>query len=628
MHSLRAQIGLSILALLVVLAATMGYTLYALDLRKHDYLILNLTGQLRVTSLTMQEQAGHYLMGAPDDYDKYNRDLVTYWQGLQHQVEGYDRVMTALKERRFDKSLTGNEETIRCTFNGACRSQVSASYAGWVLFKSGLQRALGDNRDEPRLTAGAAYISKHGPALAESSSKLATAFQKMMEEKLDEIRLFLAAAVVAGLVAAAGLLWLMQRKVIRPVEKTLHGFAKVSRGDFSHIVDVEGRNEISRMAQAFNQLTARLQAIFRLTDRINQGNKLDETLKFAHDEFRGFVPLDWVGVLYPAPDGARMALERCYCARPSLLRQGDSFDSASGVLALVKSGSSPHAAILAQTPQHPFESAMAKDGIRAVVCLPMISEAGIPPVLVFGSMQEAYSPEHVEFLGNIGATVARVLERTVVMENLVAAAVQGLAKLAESRDPETGDHLVRMALYSAIVAEQMGQSGRYAGEITPAYVREVFHFAPMHDIGKVGVPDYVLLKPARLDAAERKEMERHPVIGGEVLRRCEAQVQALGRSMFRVGIEIAECHHEKFDGTGYPKGLQGEGIPLSARIVAAADVFDALTSKRPYKEAWPVEKALEAMRSDAGGHFDPDVIIAMENAMPRMMEIYNRHKHV
>jgi HD-GYP domain-containing protein (c-di-GMP phosphodiesterase class II) len=150
----------------------------------------------------------------------------------------------------------------------------------------------------------------------------------------------------------------------------------------------------------------------------------------------------------------------------------------------------------------------------------------------------------------------------------------------------------------------------------------------MHDIGKVGIEDSILLKPGRLDDEERRQMERHPTIGGEVLRRCEMQVNAVGYSVFRTGIEIAECHHEKFDGTGYPGGLQGEAIPLSARIVAAADVFDALTSRRPYKEAWPVEKAIAFFAEQSGHHFDPVVVAAMQRALPRILEVYEQLKHV
>lgn len=628
-QSLRVQIGLAIVTLLLVLVGALGYTLYALELRRHDYLILNLTGQLRVISLTMQEQADHYLMGAPDDYDKYSRDLVTYWQGMQQQVALYDRIMIALESRKFDAGLIGRSETIRCNFNERSRGQIIQSAAAWKSFKAGLEDSVGSNKDEPRLTWAAQYISDHGKVLANSSETLTRAFQGMMEEKLNQIRLFLWIAAGLGMLTATGLLWMVQCKVIRPIERTLDGFARVSRGDFGHVVPVTGGNEISRMAESFNRLTERLNAMFRLTDRINQGRKLDETLRFVHDEFQGFVPLDWVGVFYATPDGSRMILERSYSGRSSAIRQGASFSVAQGALATASMQTPPFALELSSPPEGTLEQALAEDGMCAVAFLPLAVNGANAAMMVFSSVSQRYASEHIEFLYNIVATVSHVLEKTVVMENLVAAAVQGLAKLAESRDPETGDHLVRMALYSAIIVEELGrEDSPYAQLISPAYVREVFHFAPMHDIGKVGVPDHILLKPARLDAEERKEMERHPVIGGDVLRRCEAQVQALGHSMFQVGIEIAECHHEKFDGTGYPAGIQGQDIPLSARVVAAADVFDALTSKRPYKEAWTVEQAVDAMQKDAGKHFDPVVIDALLRSLPRMMEIYNRLKHV
>ena len=173
-------------------------------------------------------------------------------------------------------------------------------------------------------------------------------------------------------------------------------------------------------------------------------------------------------------------------------------------------------------------------------------------------------------------------------------------------------------LATALIAEELGREGPHAATMSPERVRDILRFAPMHDIGKVGVEDGVLLKPGRLSAEERAAMERHPVIGGEVLRRCEAQMNAVGHSVF----------HEKFDGSGYPLGLSGEAIPLSARIVAAADVFDALTSKRPYKEAWPVEKALALFEQESGHHFDPVVVAALHRAMPRILEVYQQLKHV
>jgi len=123
-------------------------------------------------------------------------------------------------------------------------------------------------------------------------------------------------------------------------------------------------------------------------------------------------------------------------------------------------------------------------------------------------------------------------------------------------------------------------------------------------------------------------MQRHPLIGAEVLRRCEAQMNAHGRQVFRYGVEIAEGHHERWDGTGYPRRVSGEDIPLAARIVAVADVFDALTSRRPYKEAWSIERARSAIDEQSGRHFDPEAVAALSRAMPRILEVYERLKHI
>jgi HD-GYP domain-containing protein (c-di-GMP phosphodiesterase class II) len=150
----------------------------------------------------------------------------------------------------------------------------------------------------------------------------------------------------------------------------------------------------------------------------------------------------------------------------------------------------------------------------------------------------------------------------------------------------------------------------------------------MHDVGEVGIAGGILVKPGTLTDEERDEMQRHPLIGGAVLRRCEAQMNAHGREVFQCGIDIAEGHHERWDGWGYPRGAAREAIPLAARIVAVADVFDALTSRRPYKEAWSVERALGTIERDSGRHFDPEVVAALRRAIPRVLGVYERLKHV
>jgi putative two-component system response regulator len=186
-----------------------------------------------------------------------------------------------------------------------------------------------------------------------------------------------------------------------------------------------------------------------------------------------------------------------------------------------------------------------------------------------------------------------------------------LSRAADSRDPETGAHIIRMANYSRVIAEQLGLSA--------AQQQLIFEAAPMHDIGKVGIPDHILLKPGKLSTEEFAIMKKHSMMGYQILAGSQSE-------MLQVGAEIALSHHEKYDGSGYPQGLVGEQIPLFARIVAVADVFDALTSERPYKKAWDTDKALALLHEGAGSHFDPKCVAAFVADWPQILEIKARYK--
>jgi putative two-component system response regulator len=165
-----------------------------------------------------------------------------------------------------------------------------------------------------------------------------------------------------------------------------------------------------------------------------------------------------------------------------------------------------------------------------------------------------------------------------------------MSRAAEFRDPETGAHIQRMAYYSQIIAKGLGLDAKAQKTILEA--------APMHDVGKIGIPDYILLKPGKLTPEEFDVMKTHAKLGHELL-------DDSGSEILRSGAEIALSHHEKYDGSGYPHGLVGTKIPLFGRIVAVADVFDALTSERPYKKAWSFEEAVKFLEEGRGKHFDP-----------------------
>ena len=187
--------------------------------------------------------------------------------------------------------------------------------------------------------------------------------------------------------------------------------------------------------------------------------------------------------------------------------------------------------------------------------------------------------------------------------------VQRLGRAAEYKDNETGMHVMRMSHYSKILATAYGFNEEKA-EI-------LLHAAPMHDIGKIGIADSIMLKPGKLTDEEFAEMKKHPEIGAEILGECDSDLLKVAKS-------VSLTHHEKWDGTGYPNGLKGEDIPIEGRICAVADVFDALTSKRPYKEAWSIEKTLDFMDSQKGKHFDPALITLLHQNLDAILEIKNK----
>jgi len=644
-----AALSVQFLALLSIVLTT----LYLVNLRQHDYVILNLTGQLRVLNQNIFTQARHYAEQAPRTYTSYHRDLGLYNKDLQMQVQAFDRIIRALKARSIDAdlinhhaltpateglqkvpSLTGNAEPIICNWNVPARNQMDATAAVWDRFYAGLKKELGNDIDGPRLEGAAQYVLSQEAVLTNSTTDLANTFRDMMENKLVQIQMLNRASIIMIAGISLTIIFILYRRIFRPIDQTVRGFRRVASGDLAHQVPILESNEIGAMTATFNDLTRRLSALFRLADRINQSDNLDDTLRFVFEDFPAFFPVQWVALLRTSRNAREYHIDRRYGDAHIDIGEDEHFATGNSIFIRTIEERKPFCNCVIEPGDEAllddaFMQRLQQNKLRSVFYLPISHDALETAVLVVATEQaSAYNADHLEFMTNIADQVGHSFEKTIGMESLVISSIKGLAMLAESRDPETGNHLLRMSHYSALVAEELGRHEKYKSVISNHYVRDILRFAPMHDIGKVGIADEILLKPGKLDADQHRIMQEHPVIGGKVLRQCELQMNAVGRSVFQIGIEIAECHHEKFDGSGYPNQLQGEQIPLSARIVAVADVFDALTSKRPYKEAWPVEKAIEQLNREAGKHFDPEMVSAFERALPRVMDIYNKHKHV
>jgi putative two-component system response regulator len=241
--------------------------------------------------------------------------------------------------------------------------------------------------------------------------------------------------------------------------------------------------------------------------------------------------------------------------------------------------------------------------------LPIISQNGPVGVFDFGSNDPGtFDSQEIGMCSMLVDQMSYSLENIRLVGELSRsrdAVIRGMALLAEIRDTDIGGHLNRICEYSRMLAEKLGPLSQYP-EVTPVFVDNIARAAALHDVGKVGIPDSILLKPGKLTAAEYEIMKTHTLVGSELL---QGLIRDFGEyGMIAMGAEVARCHHEWWDGSGYPHGLVGEEIPLAARILTICDVYDALTSERVYKKAWTQEETMRTIREAAGKQFDPDLV--------------------
>jgi response regulator RpfG family c-di-GMP phosphodiesterase len=219
------------------------------------------------------------------------------------------------------------------------------------------------------------------------------------------------------------------------------------------------------------------------------------------------------------------------------------------------------------------------------------------------------------------AYVNEINEKTDTIQHMQDGLILVLADMVESRDKNTGDHVRKTAIYTRIIMRELLREGIYTDTLTEDFISDVIKSAPLHDIGKISVSDAILNKPGKLSEEEFDLMKYHTTAGREIIERVIDMVPESG--YLDTAKDLAEFHHEKWNGKGYPNGISGEEIPLSARIMAVADVFDALVSKRSYKEGMPVEKAFSIIEEGKGSHFDPYVAQAFLNAEAEVREVVN-----
>lgn len=373
-------------------------------------------------------------------------------------------------------------------------------------------------------------------------------------------------------------------------------------------------------------------AILKLINNINANISFNDMLSYIYSSFSDFIPYSHIGIALLKDDGK--VLEASYgISSPAL-------NGLSGKLAGIRADigkTSLESVINTGKPRvinnleeyidnnesKLYNSIILEAGVKSSVTLPLKLRGKSVGIIFFSSDEkDTYKAEHIAFLEAIADSIAISLNHNIFIDELVYGSILALAKMAESRDEDTGEHLDRIKDYVKKIARFLSEDNSYSDIIDVEFTNELVRFSPMHDIGKVGILDGILLKPGRLTEDEFAEMKKHTIYGADVLRAADGYIEKHGKSLFKTGIEIAEGHHEKWDGSGYPHGKSKDEIPLSARIVAVADVFDALTSKRPYKEAYSFDRSFGIITEGSGKHFDPVIIESITRHKDELHEVY------
>lgn len=267
-----------------------------------------------------------------------------------------------------------------------------------------------------------------------------------------------------------------------------------------------------------------------------------------------------------------------------------------------------------------------EEGIKSNITLPLILDNNVFGFLFLSSNKKNYfQKSNLKISNKIAYDLSILLEKSYLTKIIFAKMTNTFAALVEQKDNETGNHIIRMVKYSVIISKNLLNHTNPNYKVTTSFIRDIENHASSHDIGKVGIPDAILKKPGKLNEEEWNIMKTHSQKGGDIFASLNEGLDGFSKSFYKIAENIARYHHEKWDGSGYPKGLKGQEIPLCARIVAIADVFDALSSKRVYKEAFSFDKSVDMIKEQKNKHFDPVLVDIFTDNLKDIKEVYYKY---
>lgn len=571
--------------------------------------------------------------------------LVASRSNLTSQLKTINSSLTS-NSRQFEDTLTGLQNG-KVEYNGRkvllnnhlkeLSPLINKADASWDKFRKCVNVIISSDSTSVQAATALIYINNNNDALENDFTNINTQLAVMRQQEFTRNMLVVILLFLVSLLALVMSLFQLQKYLALPLGELYEGinYMGIIKGE---PLSAPTRKEILPIVSEINDGVKKLNKFKELIENINNNMSFEDTLRYIYRTFSAFIPYSHIGIALLKDDGR--SLEASYgISDPTIRRLPKKLIG----LKVALNETSIGKVIETGTPRviddlpgycagthRIYNNILLENGIRASITLPL-SINGRPVGVIFFSSTQAniYTDEHVAFLRIIANSIAISFSKSIFIDELLYSNILALTKLAESRDEDTGEHLERMKIYSRAVADFLLEDNVYPDRLTTGLARDIERFSPMHDIGKVGIRDGILLKPGKLTDEEFTEMQKHTVYGAEVLRTAEENMVKQGRSLFSIGIEIAEGHHEKWDGSGYPYGKAGEEIPLSARIVMVADVFDALTSVRPYKPAFSFERSYQMILEKSGSHFDPAVIASVTRHRDRLYAYYKKfHREI
>lgn len=428
--------------------------------------------------------------------------------------------------------------------------------------------------------------------LLESSDYLTKICRDEANRKRKQSGYIQTGSIIGAFLIFILMILVMEKDFKKPLKQINTVFNAMGKGQLDLKLDRKQPDEFKELFDNFNHFSESLKTIRNIEFEILKEDRIENVLSYVSNAFKPFASFDSIALHYQDTNEENIIIT---------YKDGDIIEEKTDIISryneLTYTTTELHLPIHINHAYLGFVTWYAKDG---------------------------FDDASKEFIKTLSGTLSFAFYKTLLFKDLLAIVTDGLADLAESRDPETRWHLVRMSSYACAIANELRKKDKYQ-YIDHEYLTTLKLTAPMHDIGKVSVPDSILLKPGKLTDEEFDIMKTHAYEGSVVLRKIHARFTQYNLNYFDMAAEIALCHQEKFNGSGYPNQIAGEDIPLSARISAVADVFDALTSDRPYKKAFSLEKSFDIIKESSGSHFDPEVVEAFFAVEDDIRNIYNQY---